>query len=103
MFEDRSGSLRTATFEEKMFCMSCHNSIGSTIDKTFSFARKLDGPRGWKYIDLRDMPDAPNGNETQGEILTYLERGGGGGKFRNDPEMAELWFKADNSVDREKY
>ncbi|EDY83652.1 hypothetical protein VDG1235_3279 [Verrucomicrobiia bacterium DG1235] len=100
--EDSKGRLRANTFEENFFCMGCHNSIGSTIDKTFSFARKVDGAKGWSYIDLKGMPDAPNLGEQQGEILTYLERVGGGSEFRNNDEMAARWFKPDGTIDREK-
>ena len=97
--EDRSGRLRVNTFEENMFCMGCHTSIGSTIDKTFSFPRKIDGRAGWGYIDLRGMPDAPNMGETTGEIMTYLQRIGGGDEFRSNTEMRQRWFRADGSVD----
>jgi hypothetical protein len=96
--EDRAGQLRASTFEENMFCMGCHNSIGSTIDKTFSFARKMDGAAGWGYINLRGMPDAPNRGEVRGEIATYLERAGGGSEFRSNHEMQARWFNADGSV-----
>ena len=100
--EGADGRLRFNTYEETMFCMGCHNTVGSTIDKTFSFARKVDGAAGWKYIDLRGMPDAPSAGETDGEILTYLARVGGGAEFRNNPEMAARWYRADGSLDREK-
>lgn len=100
--EDRNGRLRASTYEENLFCMGCHNSIGSTIDKTFSFARKVDGVEGWGYIDLRGMPDAPNQGEQQGEIATYLQRVGGGGEFRSNPEMYARWFTENGEVDREK-
>ena len=88
--------------------MGCHNSIGSTIDKTFSFARKVDGVSGWGYINLRGMPDAPSvidskdpGKEIAGEIATYLERSGGGSEFRNNDEMEKRFYHADGSVDKE--
>jgi len=97
--EDAAGRLRFNTYEENMFCMGCHNSIGSTIDKTFSFARKIDGAEGWGYIDLRGMPDAPSLGELKGEIASYLERVGGGGEFRSNPEMQARWFHPDGSVD----
>ncbi len=100
--EDRNGRLRRNTFEETMFCMGCHTSVGATIDKTFSFPRKLDGASGWGYIDLRGMPDAPNLGETAGEIATYLERVGGGGEFRSNPEMEERWFGPDGRVDADR-
>lgn len=100
--EDKSGRLRANTFEENLFCMGCHNSIGSTIDKTFSFTRKIDGGPGWGYIDLKAMRDVPTKGETRGEILTYLERVGGGSEFRNNPEMFERWFNSDGSVNELK-
>ena len=100
--EGHDGELRTATYEENLFCMGCHSTIGSTIDKTFSFPRKVDGAEGWGYINLKGMPDAPNMGELKGEIATYLERVGGGGEFRSNPEMFERWFKEDGSVDTEK-
>lgn len=97
--EGRGGELRTATYEENLFCMGCHATVGATIDKTFSFPRKVDGGAGWGYIDLRAMEDAPNMGESRGEILTYLERVGGGGEFRSNPEMVERWFTPDGKVD----
>lgn len=97
--EDRQGELRPQTHEEQLFCMGCHTTIGSTIDQTFSFARKITGPAGWGYIDLRGMQDAPNIGEIDGEILTYLKRVGGGSEFRENEEMRERWFNEDGSVD----
>lgn len=99
--ENKRGQLRVSSFEENLFCMGCHNSIGSTIDKTFSFARKVDGAEGWGYINLKGMPDAPNKGESKGEIATYLGRVGGGGEFRSNPEMYERWFE-NGQVDLEK-
>lgn len=96
--EDRNGRLRANTFEENMFCMGCHNSIGSTVDKTFSFARKRDGAAGWGYINLRGMPDAPTRGESRGEIATYLERAGGGSEFRSNTEMQSRWYHRDGRV-----
>ena len=100
--EDHQGRLRANTFEENMFCMGCHNSIGATVDKTFSLARKVDGAAGWGYINLRGMPDAPNRGEQRGEIAVYLERVGGGSEFRNNDEMRRRWFKADGTLDLAK-
>ncbi len=99
--EARNGELRTATYEENLFCMGCHASIGATIDKTFSFPRKVDGAAGWGYINLKGMPDAPSMGELKGEIATYLERVGGGGEFRSNPEMQARWFSQDGSVDHQ--
>ena len=100
--EDSRGELRAATYEETLFCMGCHTSVGSTIDKTFGFPRKVDGARGWGYVDLKGMPDVPNRGEEAGEIATYLERVGGGGEFRSNPEMFARWFNPDGSLARDR-
>jgi hypothetical protein len=100
--EDARGRLRVSTFEENLACMGCHNSIGATIDKTFSLARKVDGAKGWGYINLRGMPDAPSRGTKEGEIVTYLERVGGGSEFRHNQEMFERWFSPGGALDREK-
>jgi hypothetical protein len=100
--EDRSGRLRVATFEENVHCMGCHSSVGTTIDKTFSFPRKVDGAAGWGYINLKNMRDAPNRGEAEGEILTYFRRAGGGDEFRSNLEMRAQWFNEDGSVNEER-
>jgi hypothetical protein len=99
--EDAQGRLRTLSFEENFSCMGCHNAVGSTIDKTFSFARKQDGAPGWGYIDLTKMVDAPSEGESEGEFLTYLQRVAGGSEFRNNEEMQQRWFDASGRVRKE--
>ncbi len=96
--EDANGELRPSTYEENLFCMGCHSTIGTTIDHTFSFGRKVDGARGWGYIDLVGMPDAPSWGETEGQILAYLRRVGGGSEFRANDEMRARWFRADGTL-----
>ncbi|MGE3846484.1 MAG: dockerin type I domain-containing protein, partial [Gammaproteobacteria bacterium] len=93
--EAYDGRLRWNTYEENAFCMGCHSSIGSTIDKTFSFGRKVDGASGWGYINLKGMRDTPNIGELKSEIQTYLERVGGGTEFRSNPELEARFYKAD--------
>src|SRR5690606_31886358 len=61
--EDYDGNLRPQSHEENMCCMGCHTGIGTTIDSTFSYARKLIGAAGWGYINLKGMPDAPSISE----------------------------------------
>lgn len=96
--EDYEGELRPQSFEESLFCMGCHTSVGTTIDSTFSFARKRPGSDGWGYINLRGMKDAPSVSEPGGEIRNYLVHAGGGSEFRENPEMQARWFNADGSV-----
>ena len=99
--EDYDGQLRPQTYEENLFCMGCHAAVGVTIDQTFALARKVDGARGWGYIDLHGMPDAPNISEPGGEIRNYLERAGGGSEFRENPEMVEKWYQPDGSLNED--
>jgi hypothetical protein len=100
--EDRKGRLRFLTHEENFSCMGCHNSVGSTIDKTFSFPRKVDGAAGWGYIDLTKMKDAPSKGETQGEFATYFQRVEGGSEFRNNDEMQARLFHPDGKPNLER-
>jgi hypothetical protein len=100
--ENEQGELRKQNDEEQFFCTGCHKSVGSIIDETFSFPRKVAGVNGWGYINLKSMSDVPNIGEEKGEIFTYLERVGGGDEFRQNQEMITRWFNHDGSVNVEK-
>jgi len=90
--EAANGDLRPQSYEETFYCMGCHTTIGSTVDKTFAFARKIDGASGWGYVDLKKMIDVPNRGESEGEILTYFKRVGGGNEFRIHNDVNEKFF-----------
>ncbi|MEW8538693.1 MAG: hypothetical protein AB2565_01400 [Candidatus Thiodiazotropha endolucinida] len=100
--EAADGHLRKQSEEETTFCMGCHTTIGSTIDQTFAFPRKVTGAAGWGYINLRGMRDAPSVGETEGEILNYLKVAGGGNEFRENEEIIEKWLNGDGSVNEAK-
>ena len=100
--ENEKGELRHQNSQELAFCAGCHKTIGSTLDQTFSFPRKVDGSKGWGYINLAEQEDAPNLGEVQGEILTYLQRVGGGDEFRQNKEMLQRWFNEDGTVNSDK-
>lgn len=100
--EDAQGELRHQYDQELAFCSGCHKTIGSTLDQTFSFPRKVEGQAGWGYINLASQHDAPNIGEDQGEILTYMKRVGGGDEFRQNKEMLTKWFNPDGTVNRSK-
>jgi hypothetical protein len=104
--ESDDGHLRLQNEEETLFCMGCHTTIGSTIDHTFAFPRKIAGAAGWGYINLKGMKDAPyagsSNTQTEGEILHYLKTVGGGNEFRENDEMLERWFLENGSVDEAK-
>ena len=90
--EDADGRLRLQTDEEHRFCMGCHDGLGVTVDQTFSFPRKLPGADGWRYQDLRGMPDAPQVGHDEGEILTYFRRVGAGDELRANAELLARYF-----------
>jgi len=100
--ENAKGELRHQNSQELAFCAGCHKTIGSTLDQTFSFPRKVEGSGGWGYINLARQEDAPNIGENQGEILTYFQRVGGGDEFRQNKEMLQRWFNKDGTVNSEK-
>ena len=90
--EDAEGRLRLQSDEEHRFCMGCHDGIGVTADQTFSFPRKLPGAAGWRYQDLRGIPDAPQVGHEEGEILTYFRRVGAGDELRANTELLARYF-----------
>lgn len=100
--EDEHGQLRQQYDQELAFCSGCHKTIGSTIDQTFSFPRKVEGARGWGYINLAEQRDVPNVGEQQGEFLTYMKRAGGGDEFRQNQEMLDRWFNKNGRVNEAK-
>ncbi|CAA0105982.1 Uncharacterised protein [BD1-7 clade bacterium] len=100
--EDENGELRPQHAQEQAFCVGCHKTIGTTIDQTFSFARKVEGVDGWSYIDLTKIQDVPNIGETQGEYHAYMERVGGGDEFRQNEEMLSRWFDESGIVKKDK-
>ncbi len=100
--EDYNGELRSQSYEETFYCMGCHSAIGTTIDQTFAFPRKVTGRAGWGYVNLKGMRDAPSKGQQVGEILQYLQINGGGNEFRENQEMLDKWYKTDGTVDKDK-
>lgn len=96
--EDKNGALRPQSREETLFCMGCHSTVGATMDQSFSFARKVDGPSGWRYIDLSLMQDQARRQadsdqaEELGEIAQYFLRVGGGDEFRENDQIRQRFF-----------
>lgn len=90
--EDRVGRLRLQSDEEHLFCMGCHSTIGVTVDQSFAFPRKVPGASGWAHQDLAGIPDVPQAEASDPEILTYFRRVGGGDEFRANTEILERFF-----------
>lgn len=101
--EAEDGHLRLQSEEEHLFCMGCHTTIGTTIDQTFAFPRKVTGAEGWGYINIKGMRDVPYvGGGPEGEIEHYLKAVGGGSEFRENDEIVDKFFNEDGSLKESK-
>ena len=90
--EAASGDLRLQTRQEQMYCVGCHGSIGVTVDGTFALPRKVPGLAGWGHQDLAGIQDVPQAGSRTPEILSYLQRVGGGDEFRANDEVLARFF-----------
>ena len=88
--EDAAGDLRPQSFEETVFCMGCHGSIGTTDDSTFAFPRKLSGPGafrdGWYHWTQKGLAGTPDlvRADGQGDYAHYLRTNHAGDEFRSN-------------------
>jgi hypothetical protein len=84
--EDIKGELRPQSYEETLYCIGCHATIGAITDSTFSFKRKF----AWGYWDkkgLKDVLDLDN------EYLEYLKTNNHANEFRTNDEVYNKFFK----------
>lgn len=101
--EDANGELRPQTFEETVFCMGCHGTIGATTDGVFAFPRKLNGSafqQGWYHWaqkDLKGLTD-PIRSDGKAEYAWYLEQNGAGDEFRSNEEVINKFFTQDGKL-----
>ena len=95
--EDKNGELRPQSYEETLFCIGCHNNIGTIADSTFVFQRKLDhstfrgGWYHWSQHGLKGITDKllKNGDS---EYAQYLKVNNAGDEFRQNTEIMEKFF-----------
>ena len=90
--EAADGQLRVQDYEETLSCMGCHGGIGITVDSGFGLPRKLPGAAGWAQQSLEGLKDIPQAGHSEAEVLTYLQRVGGGDEFRGNTEMLQRFF-----------
>lgn len=96
--EDAAGDLRPQSFEETVFCMGCHGSIGTTDDSTFAFPRKLSGPGafrdGWYHWTQKGLSGTPDlvRADGQGDYAHYLRTNHAGDEFRSNAEVISAWL-----------
>jgi len=92
--EDAQGHLRLQSREEHLFCMGCHSTIGVTVDQSFGFPCKVPGAPGWAHQGLAGIPDLPQSQLAEPEIVTYFRRVRGGDEFRANEEILDRFFAA---------
>lgn len=99
--EDQNGELRPQTFEEQLFCVGCHGTIGRITDSTFALPRKLSqqsafqfGWYHWSQKSLKGTRD-PLRADGETEFAFYLENANSGDEFRNNHEVQSHFFDTD--------
>lgn len=95
--EDEKGELRPQSYEETLFCIGCHSTIGVIHDSTFAFARKFEN-NGWKYWNQVSLKGVIDKND---EYLNYLKQNNHANEFRTNFEVYNKFFKNEKLVDKE--
>ncbi|MGB5868060.1 MAG: hypothetical protein WBG69_09345 [Arcobacteraceae bacterium] len=90
--EDKNGELRPQSYEETLFCMGCHSSIGAITDSTFSFPRKFEHTlnNGWYDWSKKGLKGIIDKND---EYLKYLKNNNHANEFRDNIEVYNKFFK----------
>jgi hypothetical protein len=105
--EDAQGDLRPQTYEEQVFCVGCHSTIGAITDGTFAFARKLPSSsekQGWYHWSQKGLKGLPEPRRSDGnyEYSFYLKHNGAGDEFRANEEVIKRFFNDDGSLKPDK-
>ncbi len=103
--EDKEGYLRPQTYEETLYCIGCHSTIGAIVDSTFVFPRKFNHKQaqmGWSHwTQLKDgfknikEPILADGRH---EYALYLQNNHSGDEFRANNEVIEKFFENNGSI-----
>ena len=105
--EAADGALRPQSFEETVFCMGCHGSIGTVDDSTFAFPRKLPAGasfrEGWYHWTQKGLAGTPDLVRADGErdYVHYLRSNNAGDEFRANVELIRAWLE-DGKLSDEK-
>jgi len=97
--EDKEGYLRPQTYEETLYCIGCHSTIGAILDSTFVFPRKFDHAQaqmGWSHWTqlkegFKDIKE-PILADGRYEYSLYLQNNHSGDEFRANSEVLEKFF-----------
>ncbi len=89
--EDKKGDLRPQSYEETLFCMGCHASIGAITDSTFAFPRKFnDDKNGWYDWSKKGLKGVFDKNN---EYAKYLKNNNHANEHRTNMEVYDRFFK----------
>ena len=103
--EDKEGYLRPQTYEETLYCIGCHSTIGAIVDSTFVFPRKFDHKqiqRGWSHWTqleegFKNIKE-PILADGRYEYSLYLKNNHSGDEFRENMEVMEKFFESNGSI-----
>ncbi|HIQ28793.1 MAG TPA: hypothetical protein EYH42_09910 [Sulfurovum sp.] len=101
--EDENGELRPQTYEENLFCIGCHASLGALADSTFVYQRKFEHgsfQNGWSHWTQKGLkgiaqPKTPDGRD---EYTLYLKENGAGDEFRENDEVIKKFFDVNGTL-----
>ncbi len=103
--EDKEGYLRPQTYEESIYCVGCHSTMGAIVDSTFVFARKFDHTQhqmGWYHwtqkADAFKNLKEPRLADGRYEYSLYLEHNHAGDEFRDNQEVMDKFFDANGTL-----
>lgn len=107
--EDKEGYLRPQTYEETLYCIGCHSTIGAVLDGTFAFARKFDhnqAQMGWSHWSqlkngFKNIKE-PILADGRYEYSLYLQNNHSGDEFRDNHEVTEKFFENNGTLKKEE-
>lgn len=86
--EDKNGELRPQSYEETLYCIGCHSTIGTITDSTFSYPRKFEGD-AWYHWSKKSLVGTLDKNS---EYLNYLKNNNHANEFRTNNEVYNKFF-----------
>ncbi len=103
--EDAEGYLRPQTYEENLYCIGCHSTIGAIVDSTFVFPRKFDhqhAQMGWSHWSqlengFKNIKE-PILADGRYEYSLYLQNNHSGDEFRDNKEVMEKFFENNGTL-----
>ena len=101
--EAANGALRPQTYEETVYCVGCHSTVGVVTDGVYAFPRKFgynSFRHGWYHWRQKSLAGTPEPRLANGEYeySFYLRQNGAGDEFRENEEIQARFFTADGKL-----